>query len=229
MRTIRILKKELLHIFLCVCFTLASVCCAAGDTETNISTVVPEPLQYCTVCHGTLFKGDFATGAPNLTGLPGWYLDKQLKAFKNSQRGTHAKDASGHEMRAAAEQLNNASIELAIKTITGIPKRSSVKNKQWQTLVFDQEPVKASLENGKKLFTTCASCHGVNAEGNKALMAPPLAGQDIWYTAKQLIHFRDGVRGQQDDSASALMKAATKILKTDQDIVDVVTYIDQLQ
>ncbi|VUD61980.1 Cytochrome c4 [Thalassocella blandensis] len=203
--------------------------------------VIPEALQYCTVCHGTQFKGDFATGAPNLTGLPDWYLTKQLTAFKNKSRGAHANDLSGHEMRAAAESLDDATILLAVDTITRIPYIDSMPTTHWQRLAFKaaQDDVKhtnkesqtltPSINNGKKLYATCAACHGNQAEGNPALKAPPLTGLNRWYMAKQLLHFKQGIRGNQsNDPASMQMKAAASILKSNQDIVDVVTYINAL-
>ena len=34
---------------------------------------------------------------------------------------------------------------------------------------------------GQALYATCASCHGANGEGNQALNAPAIAGQQDWY------------------------------------------------
>ena len=42
---------------------------------------------------------------------------------------------------------------------------------------------------------TCAVCHGKNAQGNEALHAPGLAGQQAAYLNRQLVNFRDGLRG----------------------------------
>lgn len=203
----------------------------ADEVKHANTKAIPSALQYCTVCHGTQFKGDFATGAPNLTGLPAWYLEKQLRAFKAGTRGLHEKDISGHEMRAAAESLDNKTIQLAISTIESLSRREGLNTEEWQKIAFnDDTTLKASATKGQTLFTTCASCHGAKAEGNKALKAPPLQGLNNWYIAKQLIHFKENIRGnEQADSASLQMKAAAKMLKSRQDIVDVVSYIDQLQ
>tara|TARA_R110002073_G_scaffold142520_1_gene294395 strand:+ start:205 stop:855 length:651 start_codon:yes stop_codon:yes gene_type:complete len=44
-------------------------------------------------------------------------------------------------------------------------------------------------------YQPCAACHGEQAEGNVALKAPALAGQDAAYLARQLQHFKAGIRG----------------------------------
>ena len=44
---------------------------------------------------------------------------------------------------------------------------------------------------GKALYATCASCHGANGEGNQALNAPAIAGQQEWYLTRQLKNYQD--------------------------------------
>ena len=49
----------------------------------------------------------------------------------------------------------------------------------------------ADAAAGEKLFaTTCVACHGAKAEGNSALQAPALAGQQADYLQRQLTQFR---------------------------------------
>jgi cytochrome c553 len=56
--------------------------------------------------------------------------------------------------------------------------------------------------------SACASCHGMRGEGNAALGAPRLAGQDGAYLARQLRSFKAGTRGYHpDDQAGARMRA----------------------
>ena len=45
---------------------------------------------------------------------------------------------------------------------------------------------------GKTLYSTCAACHGAEAEGNPLLHAPKLAGQGEWYLQRQLTNFKHG-------------------------------------
>jgi len=82
---------------------------------------------------------------------------------------------------------------------------------------------------GKQLYALCAACHGPNAEGMAALNAPANAGQDPWYMTRQLKNFRAGIRGAHpDDTFGAQMRPMAMVLATDQQIDDVVAYINSL-
>ena len=59
----------------------------------------------CTACHGMDAKGMQALNAPNLNGLPGWYMVNQLKNFKAGIRGSNGKDSTGAQMRAMTNTL----------------------------------------------------------------------------------------------------------------------------
>ena len=50
-------------------------------------------------------------------------------------------------------------------------------------------------ERGKKLYATCAVCHGDEGQGIWATNAPRLANMSDWYMARQLENFRQGIRG----------------------------------
>ncbi|MFO7762579.1 MAG: c-type cytochrome [Wenzhouxiangellaceae bacterium] len=52
-------------------------------------------------------------------------------------------------------------------------------------------------------WSTCTACHGANAEGNRALKAPALAGQRPWYLVRQLENFATGVRGAHPEDTTA--------------------------
>jgi len=53
----------------------------------------------------------------------------------------------------------------------------------------------ADAAAGKTAYAVCAACHGPQGEGNPAMNAPRLAGQEGWYIKRQLEHFRAGLRG----------------------------------
>ena len=56
-------------------------------------------------------------------------------------------------------------------------------------------------------YQTCVACHGAVGEGNTALQAPALAGQDAAYIERQLRHFKAGVRGSDPaDTLGAQMR-----------------------
>ena len=57
-------------------------------------------------------------------------------------------------------------------------------------------PGSGTARQGKEVFdVNCAVCHGANGEGNQALNAPRIAGQFDWYTHRQLMNWKNGVRG----------------------------------
>ncbi|GAB5450395.1 MAG: c-type cytochrome [Halioglobus sp.] len=56
-------------------------------------------------------------------------------------------------------------------------------------------------------YQPCAACHGADAQGNPAMKAPALAGQEVAYLERQLGYFKSGIRGTDPrDSAGAQMK-----------------------
>ena len=75
------------------------------------------------------------------------------------------------------------------------------------------------------VYQPCIACHGETAQGNPALGAPALAGQGAAYLARQLSHFRSGVRGGDSrDIRGAQMKAMAGPL-SEGDIAALATYL----
>ena len=60
-----------------------------------------------------------------------------------------------------------------------------------------QQPGDATA--GKALYQVCASCHGLEGEGNQALNSPKISGQEDWYIKRQLNYFKHGIRGANPD------------------------------
>jgi cytochrome c oxidase subunit 2 len=86
------------------------------------------------------------------------------------------------------------------------------------------------VEKGKVLYRICTACHGPNAEGISALNAPANAGQDPWYLTRQLKNYRVGIRGAHpDDTFGAQMRPMAMMLANEQDIADVVAYLNSLK
>jgi cytochrome c oxidase subunit 2 len=84
-------------------------------------------------------------------------------------------------------------------------------------------------ERGKTLYATCGACHGVNGEGQEALNAPKLAGQESWYLIRQLQNFKNGVRGTNPrDVYGMQMMPMAQTLVDDQAMEDVAAYIETL-
>ena len=79
------------------------------------------------------------------------------------------------------------------------------------------------------MYAACAACHGDAAQGNEALGAPALAGQNDWYLVTQLKNFKAGYRGSHaDDKFGAQMVPMAGALADQTAIENVVSYINTL-
>lgn len=75
---------------------------------------------------------------------------------------------------------------------------------------------RAAASDGHALYAPCAACHGVHAEGSTSTGAPPLAGLDAAYVARQLNGFASGWRGTAaGDSMGAAMRAMAVAIRDD--------------
>lgn len=182
-------------------------------------TMVPERFVYCTTCHGVELKGNRSVDAPRLNGMPAWYVQGQLEAFKRGWRGTHPEDTIGMEMQPQARVLTEDDMRDAAAFVAAVPERARTAER-----TVDGDP-----SHGQALYETCAACHGPAGAGSKVLNAPALAGQSDWYLLRQLRNYQAGARGfAVADTAGQQMRAATALLESDQDIRDVVAYINSL-
>lgn len=88
----------------------------------------------------------------------------------------------------------------------------------------------ADAAQGKALFaSTCAACHGADGQGNPALGAPALAGQEAGYVQRQLMNFRGGLRGTAEgDAGGAQMAPMAKSLPDDAATAAVAEYLASL-
>ena len=170
---------------------------------------------YCTVCHGVQLMGNRIIGAPRLSGMETWYVERQMLAFKNGVRGH---DPSGMKMRTMAAPLSKQQISEVTSFVNATRSESPAKT------------IAGDTEAGRAQYATCYACHGENGEGNEAIGGPALAGRNDWYLAAQLRNYRDGTRGTDpDDTYGFLMRAATLVfLDDEQTINDVVSYIATL-
>ncbi len=81
-----------------------------------------------------------------------------------------------------------------------------------------------NIDNGRKLYRVCVTCHGPEAWGTRDGAYPQIAGQLTSVTIKQLADIRAGNRG------NPIMRAFTSVrsLGGPQEIADVAGYIEQL-
>jgi cytochrome c oxidase subunit 2 len=187
---------------------------AAGDGEGR-SRVVFE--DNCGVCHGAQGQGNPAIAAPNIAGLPVWYVSAQLGKYRDGIRGAHANDAEGLRMRPMARTLETEDVETVAAYVASLPP------------VAPDRTLPGDAEAGKAAYTPCTACHGADGKGNEALKAPPIAQLDDWYLATQLYKFKSGIRGvNPKDVTGGQMRPMALTLKDDKAVADVIAHIATL-
>ena len=172
----------------------------------------------CAACHGMQGEGNVAMNGPKLAGQGGWYLRRQIAAYKRGYRGTHPQDTYGQQMAPMVATLfNDAAINNVVAYIQSLPDNPAATS------------IEGDVEHGKRLYQGCIVCHGAEGGGRHATNAPRQAGMSDWYLARQLKNFQTGVRGTHpDDKYGEQMGFMSKQLYGDQDINDVVAYINSL-
>jgi|AntAceMinimDraft_17_1070374.scaffolds.fasta_scaffold45329_1 cytochrome c553 len=173
--------------------------------------------KVCATCHGGYGVGNPIVGGPSLAGLEPWYLKRQLESFRAKYRGNNKNYVPGNEMQASVARLSDTEIEGLVSYIAN-----------WKPVVPEQS-ISGDANNGSALYASCAACHGINGEGNELLGAPALVGRDDWYMARQLKLFMSGDRGgNPDDVYGQQMRAGVQALNSEQDINDVLAYINTM-
>jgi cytochrome c oxidase subunit 2 len=77
---------------------------------------------------------------------------------------------------------------------------------------------------GATTYAVCLACHGPQGQGNVAMNAPKLAGQEAWYLRRQIDNYQNGRRGSEDNIA-VQMSAMAAVLTAPQTLEDVIAYI----
>lgn len=200
--------------------TMAAMVVLTGAISTPGIFAAEESLmdpKFCQTCHGAEGIGNEGIQAPRLAGMESWYLERQLHLFKDGLRGTHPEDIEGMEMQPMAAILSDDEIDEVV---------------EWAG-TWDYVPAEPTLsgdaERGRSLYATCVSCHGDQAQGNEAMNAPALQGQNDWYLVTQLKNFKAGYRGAEaGDRYGMQMRAMAGMLADEQAMIDVVSYINTL-
>lgn len=196
------------------CWWAALPAFATGDVSAEVG---PASLAACAACHGPQLQGDRAFDAPNLSVLGAWYVERQLRLYRLGRRAPPGSaNLPGRQMQPLAVVLDEPGIARAAGLVQSVPQRPALPTVQG-------DPARGAL-----LYRTCSVCHGERGEGNQALNAPRLAGQNDWYLVRQLRNYKAGLRGVYGDMWSAQMRAATGVLADDAAIVDVVAHVNGL-
>ena len=177
--------------------------------------------ETCVPCHGTNGSGNRVLGAPEIAGLPKWYLVAQLEHFQHGIRGADPRDREGARMRPMARTLNRpGDVESVAEYVATL-----VPMSPGTTLAAGDTAAGAVSYNN-----VCTTCHGADAMGNEGLGAPPLRHQRDWYMLVQLEKYKGGLRGTHPEDAAGLQMAAmTQTLPDSTAMVNVIAYIRALQ
>ncbi len=188
---------------------------AAGDAAAG------KPLYaVCAACHGSQAEGNAALHAPKLSGQGDWYLQRQLKYYKQGARGAHEQDVFGKTMAPMAATLaDDAAIDNVSAYIGTLPDKPAPAT------------VKGNASDGQRLYvTTCGACHGPDGRGVRATNAPGLKGMSDWYLVTQLKNFKQRIRGAHpQDMYGPQMALLSTALVDERAINDIVAYINTLR
>lgn len=187
----------------------------AGDPEKGKNLY-----QSCVSCHGDNGQGKQGFNAPRLAGLEKRYLERQLSYFKEGVRGSHEDDSYGQQMAAMMGVLpNEQAIRDVVAYIDTLPEKPA-------SPTMDA----GDKREGKAYYSTCRHCHGEQGEGKYATGAPALAGQHDWYIARQMEHFREGIRGGHPRDAYGMqMMMMADLVQDEEAVQDLVAYINSLE
>ena len=174
--------------------------------------------ETCTACHGASGEGNMALNAPGIAGQSQSYLKRQLWEFKNGQRGSHEGDVAGAQMKPMADALADG------QAITDVAAYVASL-----TPTVPPPTVEGDAANGEKLYNSkCGACHGGRAWGNEALYTPRLTVLGDAYIVRQVTNFRDGLRGAGEDAVYGKQMAAMAKVVTDQELMDIVAFVNEL-
>lgn len=173
----------------------------------------------CAACHGENGEGNVALNAPGIAGQSEPYLRRQLWEFKNGQRGNHANDVSGAQMRPMAATLaDRQAIADVSMYIASLPP------------TVPPVTVDGDAENGRTLYISkCGACHGGDAWGNEALFTPRLTMLGDAYVLRQVKKFQEGIRGAAEENPryGKQMAVMAKTV-TAEELNDIAAFINEL-
>lgn len=192
----------------------------------------------CVFCHGNYGEGNDRRDGPAIAGLPAWYIELQMRNFRDGIRGTHPEDLPGQVMHYTRGLMrDDATITRVAEYVSGLeagiemaPGNTIPRPYIWDAPYAGLDPsITGDPEAGRQLYGVCSACHGIDGVGNEVLGSADLRYLSEIYMARQLMYFRDGIRGRNpQDIRGAQMAVMARTLVGDQAIADVIAYIKTL-
>jgi cytochrome c oxidase subunit 2 len=176
--------------------------------------------ELCAQCHAGNGGGNSDFLAPAIAGMPAWYVEMQLKNFKNGVRGLHAEDTGGLRMYPMSQWLRSEADQKAVSVyVASLP----------ETDPAGELAGEGDASRGAGYYAVCGACHGAAGEGNQGMGAPPLIGQSDWYLYSSIMKYKDRVRGSgAGDPFGAAMQGMVATLPDDNAVLDVIAHIQTL-
>ncbi len=146
---------------------------ASGVKSSKVAAVVTSPVSEplyapCASCHGSDGEGNQKLGAPRLAGQPGWYIERQLRNWRDGIRGTHSEDIYGMQMRPMAMTLvKDADLRRVVKFISTLRGGPS------------EPTIQGDIGAGKTAYATCTACHGAKGANSNFLATQFLAPSSL--------------------------------------------------
>lgn len=195
---------------------------ASDEEAIEGSEVATEPAgayaQVCVACHGENGEGNEEIMSPSIAGLPAWYIEEQFRKFREGERGAHAEDGPGQQMRAIALSLTDEQITEAAETVSVLP------------IILTEAPgPDAEIEKGRYLFANeCMECHRYNGKGEVVFKSAQLISLNRSYLRRQLENFHEGKRGTAETDAYGNKMVNVTSRLNDEEIELLVDYIGAL-
>jgi cytochrome c oxidase subunit 2 len=100
---------------------------------------------------------------------------------------------------------------------------------QQPTFAEQNSRVAGNAAIGAAQYAVCAACHGPDGQGVPAMNAPKIAGQSDWYLKRQILSYKNGLRGvHEDDTFGQQMIGMVATLPDEAAVDNVVAHIATL-
>lgn len=168
--------------------------------------------QICATCHLPEGWGNTDGGYPQIAGQHQNVLIKQLLDIRSGRRENPTMYPFVQERTIGGYQ----SLADVVVYISTLPMHPAHKKGPWNDLSDE-------YKKGKILYEkNCASCHGMNAEGQNKTSIPKLYGQHFPYVKRQIKMVREGRRVVNPAMQSIVMRL------NEQQLDQIVNYISYL-
>lgn len=170
---------------------------AAALATVGNPIVGKETYEICVGCHLPSGAGSADGRYPQLAGQHASVLIKQMTDIRKGLRDNPVMYPYAVQLK-YAQDLSDVAAYLASLCIPVAHGR------------YEGSDAVMKVASGRELYERqCATCHGVNGEGDKTRFYPVIAGQHYNYLLRQMTEIRDGLRKNANPDMVKLIKQYT--------------------